>query len=801
MFLKFIVFILILTSLNSLKSAVISGNLTEENSGEVIIGASVAIHKFTDLEDTTKVTIINNKKIESTPSKGAFSNQYGFYSISNITEGKYAVIVRSIGYEIYFKEIEVKQENLRINIELQISRLTTGEVQVFADKDFSPTAKISSVEISPTMISKLPQFGSEVDVFRTLQLLPGVASASEISSGLYVRGGSPDQNLVLLDEVIIYNPSHMAGFLSTFNSDALRDIKLIKGAFPAEYGGRLSSVIDMYMNEGTKEKISGKGGVSLISSKLTLEGPITDKSTFMVSGRRFYFDGLMALLPADNMPNYYFYDLNGKVNYKIDENNTLYASTYLGRDVFNFKENYGFDKTNYENGINFNWGNKTFNIRWKHLFSPTLFTNFSLIYTNYNSQFKIWDKRFEEGKLLNEFSFSTLSEIEDFTLKGKAEYFGLDNHLIKFGVEATNHFFTSIASDIFIDDNLKDLIGERKISALDAAVFVQDEWNITDKFSTNIGARLYYFQQGDYLRAEPRLSFAYKLNDNITFVAAGAMAHQFLHLIIRNDITLPTDLWFPSTDKVLPQRSSQVVIGTHTKLGKDKSWTLNIEGYYKDMQNLLEFRDDALFTLGIPLENQFTSGFGWAYGGELFLEKKIGKFTGWVGYTLAYTKRKFEELNNGMPFFPRYDRRNDISIATTFEINKRWEIGAAWIYATGQAFTMPTGTYQGIDLDGRSDFLFGGGFSSFGDKYQYTQRNGARLPSYHRLDLNLMYKYKWFGLPWVASFNTYNVYNRLNPFSWYIQREYDYWNDTSKKKLKQITLFPIIPTVGLSFEF
>jgi len=773
---------------------VISGNIIEKSSGEVVIGATATIYKFSESSDSSDYTLINGNKLERSPLKGAFSNQYGFYSIANVQNGKYGLVIRNIGYDIYYKEVNISDNNARIDIELTVNSVLTDEVQVYAEKDFSPTAQISSIEISPTMISKLPQFGSEVDVFRTLQLLPGVASASELSSGLYVRGGSPDQNLVLLDEVIVYNPSHMAGFLSTFNADALRDIKLIKGAMPAEYGGRLSSVIDMYMKEGTKEKVSGKGAISLISSKLTVEGPITDESTFMFSGRRFYFDLLTSLMSSGEMPQYYFYDLNGKVNVKLGENDRLYASGYFGRDVLNFDEEFSDD------GIDFGWGNRTLNLRWKHIASPVLFTNFSAIYTNYNSKLKIVE---DYGDSDDKEVFSTLSEIEDFTLKGKGEYFGIDDHLIKFGAEVTNHAFESGVNTSFNEDFENDLIGTRKINSMDAAVFIQDEWNINDRLSTNLGTRLYYFQQGNYLKFEPRISASYKLNDNISFIAAGAIANQFLHLIVRNDINLPTDLWFPSTDKVKPQQSSQVVVGTHTKFGSDNSWKLNIEGYYKDMQNLLEYKEDAQFTLGIPLEDQFTSGVGWAYGVEFFLEKKIGNFVGWVGYTYAKTQRKFEELNNGNVYYPRYDRRHDISIALTYEINEKWELGAAWVLATGQAYTMPTGAYQGLGVNGNNYIDENGQY--WGGKYQYSDRNGQRLPNYHRLDLNLMYKYEWFGLPWVLSINTYNTYNRQNPFAWYIGNDYKYdpntGQETNTKKLKQITLFPIIPTIGFSFEF
>ena len=785
-----ILLILILVFAYSLKSAVISGNINDKNSGEVIIGSSVTLHQTTDSQDSSIYTLYQNTKILNTPFKGAYSNQYGFYSIPNVPAGKYAIIVRSIGYESYFKFIEVNNDNTRLNFELNVSSVLTDEVTVFADKEFTPTTNISRVEISPTYVNKMPQIFSETDVFRTLQLLPGVATSSEISSGLYIRGGSPDQNLVLLDEVIVYNPSHMAGFLSTFNADALNDIKLIKGAFPAEYGGRLSSVIDMYMKEGTKEKISGKGAISIISSKLTLEGPITDESTFMISGRRFYFDLLTQALPSEGMPQYYFYDLNGKVNLKLGENDRLYISGYFGRDVMDLSTN---EQGSSNDGSNFNWGNKTLNLRWKHIVNPSLFTNFSFIYTNYNSEFLLKSQINDQQ---NYEMFKSVSGIEDFTLKGKSEYYGIDDHLIKFGFEFTNHTFNSGAfSDLFTDDIFSDILKPRTINSLDFAVYAQDEWKITENFSTNIGSRLYYFKQGNYLKLEPRLSASYKLNDRLTLIGAGSIANQFLHLIVRNDINLPTDLWFPSTSKVKPSYSSQAVLGLHTKLLKDRSLTFNIETYYKDMQNLLEYNDNAMFTLGTPLEEQFTKGFGWSYGVEFFLEKKIGSFTGWIGYTLALTKRKFAELNYGKSFYPRYDRRHDLKITTTFEISDRWELGASFVYATGQAYTMPTGVYAGVDMNGYNSF--GNYFNSV---YQYTDRNGFRLPSYHRLDLNLMYKYKWFGLPWVASINVYNVYNQKNPFAWYIDNEYT--NDGKyKKKLVQTTLFPIIPSVGLSFEF
>ncbi len=600
--------------------------------------------------------------------------------------------------------------------------------------------------------------------------------ASELSSGLYIRGGSPDQNLVLLDDVIVYNPTHLAGFLSSFNSDALRDVKLIKGAFPAEYGGRLSSVIDLTMKEGTKEKLSGAGAISLISSKLTLEGPINENSSFMVSGRRMYLDLIQALATSsdEEMPEYYFYDLNAKVNYKISEKDRLFASGYFARDVFGFDDNY--------EDFEIFWGNRTGNLRWMHIFNPKLFSNFSLIYTNYEFQTNLSDRGDSEN------NYNSLSQIADIMLRGNIEYFLNNNHTIKAGAEITNHNFEVRASMNFSEADF-DFVNTGNLNTLDMAFYVQDEWKI-GKFRNNFGARAYYFQEGDYFDIEPRLSSVYKYNDNLSFKASFDIAHQYVHLVTRNDINLPTDLWFPSTAEIKPQKSMQGVIGIE-KTFLNGEYLLSVEGYYKNMENLIEFKDDATFNFGMPTTEQFTFGTGRAYGMEVFFNRRIGNLTGWVGYTLAWTDRKFPELNDGKRFSPRYDRRHDISIAATYNISDGWEVGAAWVFGTGQAFTVPDGSYYMTDA---TDFVSR-------QKYHYSDRNGFRLPPYHRLDLNLMRKFDWFGLPFEFSINIYNLYNRKNPFTWYIGEDVNSQTGDYEKNVTQVTLFPIIPTFGLRFEF
>ncbi len=755
---------------NSYSKASIAGTITEAKSGEYVIGITVMLYPA----DSTA---------GAKPLRGAVTNKFGFYSLPGIEDGAYKLVVSGIGYEKYEKTISVQgTKDLKYNISLITKDVTTEDVVVEGERISKPTANIGKVEINPIVIGKLPSLG-EVDVFRALQLLPGIKQSTELSSGLYVRGGSPDQNLTLLDGVIVYNPSHLGGFLSTFNSEALRDIRLIKGAFPAEYGGRLSSVLDMTMKEGTKERITGSGGISLINAKLLIEGPIGDDITFMVSGRRMYLDILtsLAFSDDDDVPGYYFYDLNAKINYKISENDRVFASGFFGRDVLETPEE--------ENdGVSIYWGNKTGNLRWMHIVSPTMFTNFSLIYTDYS-----FDTELEEKQLKR--TFDIFSGIEDVTLRADMQYFPVQQHTIKAGVEMTWHKFRSYAVTDFLGDENNNL-PENIINAVDAALFLQDEWQITPELSSNIGCRLYYFENGNYLNLEPRISASYAIGEDISVNAAFAVANQYLHLLVRNDITLPTDLWFPSTKDVLPSRSYQGSAGMETRLFGGE-YLLTAEIYYKDMKNILEYRDGADFNFGVPLEEQFVGGNGEAYGFEVFLNKRIGSFTGWIGYTLSWTKRHFAELNGGKWFFPRYDRRHDISVVMTYKMSDSWELSAAWVYGTGQAYTMPTGTYLLDDISIEN----GNGYYE-NEHYQYTDRNGFRLPPYHRLDVNFMHNFEWFGKPFQFYVSIYNIYSRKNPFAWYIGYDWDNWDgESARKVLKQISLFPIIPTFGLNFKF
>lgn len=759
--------------------ATISGIVTEQISGEVVIATSVLLYR-----DSVPSAPMR-------PYRGASTNKFGFYSIANVPAGAYVLVVRALGYQQVQHSVSIADTatTVRVNLQLYNDDIHIGEVTVEGSREQSATPPISVVDIKPDFINQMPSLGGEKDVFRVLQLLPGVKAASEISSGLYIRGGSPDQNLVLLDGVIVYNPSHLGGFLSTFNSDALLDIRLHKGAFPAEYGGRLSSVIDMTMREGTKEKVKGSGGISLISSRLTVEGPLNDDATFMLSGRRMYLDLLIPLVDGNGeAPRYYFYDFNAKLNSKLSENDRLFVSGYFGRDVL-FSPNSDSFK---DDQFDISWGNATANLRWMHIVSSSLFTNFSFIYTKYKFGTSLKEN--------NNSNFEVFSGIQDLMLRGEAQYFPNEEHIVKMGIEGTLHTFRVGAETNAANRDLDGVqINTNNISSLDASLYAQDEWKITPQLSSNLGARLYYFDKGSYIRFEPRVSASYELAEGMHIKGAFAAANQFLHLIVRNDISLPTDLWFPSTETVQPASSMQGVLGFSTLL-LENEYLLTAEAYYKTMNNLYEYKDNAAFAFGAPLDSQFTTGTGVAYGLELFLNKRLGSFTGWVGYTLAWTERTFSELNGGKAFPPRYDRRHDISLVLTYKLGESWELGASWVYGTGQAYTVPSGQYTFQPING-SDA--GNNFSSSYTRNDYTERNAYRLPAFHKLDLNFMHKFSWFGLPWELSLNIYNAYNHKNTFAQTIGYDNSSFSSEGypKKVVKRITLFPFLPTIGLSFKF
>lgn len=727
--------------------SIISGTVQEDGTGEAVIGANVLLVGT---------------------GKGAATNRYGYFAIAGLEPGEYTLRISAVGYQTDARTLTLGTgDEIRLRIDLRSSVIELGEVSIEADRQEQEARRISAVDVPIEQILRLPSLGGEVDLFRALQLLPGVQESSELSSGLYIRGGSPDQNLVLLDRMVLYNPSHLGGFLSTFNADAINNVTLIKGAMPAEYGGRLSSVVDVTMREGARDRMHGAGGISMIDSRLTLDGPLSEDVTFMISGRRVYLDWLVDLMTDEAALNYYFYDLVAKSNIRLGENDRLFFSGFFGRDVMGEPGDVDDDD------FSISWGNSAGNLRWTHMFGSKLFTNVSAVISDYrfSSELEEWDNS----------RFKTVSGILDYSLRGEAEYFHSAEHTVTAGLEMTLHTFTSEASadeEEFFD--FESYLPTHR--GTEVSLFMQDEWKMSERLSAQLGGRAFYFDRGPYFRLEPRLAAFFTLHNEVTLKAAFIGANQFLHLVSRNDLALPTDMWFPSTATLAPSYSLQYVLGASRDF-VDGMYSVAVEGYYKTMNNLLEFRDNAYFSIFAPLENELTRGDGRGYGVELFLQKRKGSFTGWVGYTLAWTDRTFPELNDGKTFPPRYDRRHDVSVVLNYRLGARWEFTATWVYGTGQAFTFPVAQYQ-VNMSDPVALL-------------YSERNGYRMPSYHRLDLNFSHSFKWFDWDWKASINLYNTYSRMNPFSQYL--DYD-WLD-QRWKLKQLTLFPLLPTFGLSFEF
>ncbi len=748
------------------KEVKISGLITDASTGEALIRTNILLYKDT-------------LSLDNPPFRGAVTNQFGFYVIPDIPPGDYFLIARYIGYKTVVRELKVdgSKTTFSFNIELEPEDIKLEEVIVKGERKKTPD--ISTVDISPDILKKLPSLSGEVDLFRALQMLPGVATVSEISNGLYVRGGSPDQTLTMVDGIIIYNPSHLGNFASTFNSDAIKDVKLIKGAFPAEYGGRLSSILDVKLRSGTKE--SNKGIISLgaVNSHATFEGPLGENATYMISGRKMYYDLYQQHFDeSSTIPRYNFYDINGKVTGNLSEQSVLFASGMYSQDnVYSSAA----EKTSYD----ISWKNFAAGLNWIQINSNSIFTNSLVSYVDYSFKTMVTDS-LTPGTLSNYFSSSNL---KDFDVRQNVEIHWNEDNTSKMGFDLAFHNYHLLYSDVYNPLIETDPFAGFDLNSLEGSLYLQNESHITKDLFANIGGRVYYFDKQKYLSFEPRVSADYSPFSKFRIKAAFAIAHQFLHLIVRNDIALPTDLWYPSTKNITPGKSIQYVGGFDYTL---TDYYFSIEGYYKRLKNLYEFRNDpTLNPRSNNIDDQFVQGEGEAYGVEFFINRTIGTFTGWIGYTLSWTREKFDELNAGKIFYPRYDRRHDVSVVLTYEPDDTWTFGATWVYASGQGFTLPIGQYvfNGTGLD-----------ESSGIKYNFTERNGYKLPAYHKLDLSASYKFIWTGLKWEAFLNIYNVYNRDNAFARYVTYEK---NAAGKDvpKLKQVSLFPVIPMAGIKLEF
>jgi hypothetical protein len=767
--LLFAVTLLALPVLLLAQSMTISGYVSEKKSAERIIGG---------------IVFAPQKGI------GTATNAFGFYSIT-IPHATDSVKLRVsyVGYAA--QEFTLAPgANRSLNIEMEPEN-EMKEVVVTAEKDELQTrTQMSSIDLPINTIKALPAFLGEADIMKAIQLLPGIQGGSEGSTGIYVRGGGPDQNLILLDGVPVYNASHIFGFMSVFNADAVKSVEVIKGGFPARYGGRLSSVIDINMKEGDKNKIHGEGGIGLVASRLMLEGPIQKgKSSFMVSGRRTYIDFIMRPIikksTDDNLTTgYYFYDLNAKLNFKLTEKDHLYISGYFGNDKFysNLKED-GVDNLSSKNDLK--WGNITAVARWNHQFSHKLFGNLTTYYSRYRFIISSQQKEnFSQGAG-NSFLLQYNSGIDDKTIKYDLDYLPGGNHYIKTGVSYIAHRYSPGALQTRITElNLAadTTLGNKEIGAGEMDAYIEDDIRLTDKLKANIGLHWTGFWVRDemYNALQPRIALRYLITDRLSAKASFVQMNQFINLLTNTTVGLPTDLWVPVTDRAPMQTSYQGAAGLaythHTGI------EMSVEGYYKTMENVLEYKEGAsFFNTTSGWEDKIEIGQGKSYGAELFLQKQKGRFTGMMGYTLSYTTRQFDNLNNGEEFSYRYDRRHDFKIAGIYNLSKRIELSAEWVYGTGNAITMPLAIYQGQD-DNVVEV--------------YGSRNGYRMRPYHRGDVSIKFtkEKKRYTRAWVLA--CYNVYNRQNPF--YIQRDTD---AAGKTVFKQVSLFPVIPSISYQFKF
>ncbi|QBA20951.1 TonB-dependent receptor [Chryseobacterium indologenes] len=748
----------------------VSGTVKDKKNGELLIGVSV--------------------KVSEDPSINVVANEYGFYSLS-LPEGNYTLIISYPGYQDFEQKINVDQ-----NIKLDLPLLPSESVEKAIDevvitgikKDKNLTsAQMGAETLSIKNIEKLPVLFGEKDVMKTIQLLPGIKSNGEGSSGFSVRGGATDQNLILLDEAPVYNASHLLGFFSTFNSDALKDASIIKGNSPAQYGGRLSSVLDVKMKDGNNKDYNVNGGIGLISSRLSVEGPIQkEKSSFIVSGRRTYADLFLKANKDYKDNKLYFYDLNLKANYQINENNRIYLSGYFGRDVLGLGDTFNTD-----------WGNTTATLRWNSIISSKLFSNTSFIYSNYD--YKISLKN-------DDTVFDLNSKIRDWNLKQDFTWFAGNKHSVRFGLQSIYHTLTpSSASGTTVSS-----FARNPRYSWENAVYINDDYKATEKLTINYGARLSMFSVlgGDtfntyengvltdskflekgkfgktYVNIEPRISANYRINEVSSVKGGYSRNTQNLHLLSNSNSGNPTDQWIGSSYTVKPEIADQISLG-YSRNFNNNNYELNAEVYYKDMKNQIDFKNGAQigFDTGADVESELLFGKGRAYGLELIAKKKSGKLTGWISYTLSKTERKINGINNNEWYNARMDKTHDLSVVATYQLNPKWSFSGLFVYSTGNAVTFPTGKYE---LNGQTVF-------------QYSNRNADRMPAYHRMDLSATYEpssNKRFRGSWT--FGIYNLYGRENAYTINFEDNPDRPGTT---RAMQTSLFRWVPNITYNFKF
>lgn len=766
----------------SQKKVTLSGYIRDSLSRETLIGATIQVKEAV---------------------KGVGSNQYGFFSIS-LDPGKYTLLVSSVGYlplEITLDLLEDVQANFSL---LSRSNLSQEIIITSKKRDANvKSAQMGQIDLSMAKMKSLPVVFGEADPLKTLQLFPGVRNAGEGNSGLYVRGGGPDQNLILLDEAVVYNTGHLFGFFSIFNGDAIKNTTLVKGGMQAQYGGRLSSVLDVSMKDGNMQSYQVEGGIGSISSRLSIQGPVKkDKASFIITGRRTYIDALVKPFISKQSQfygsGYYFYDLNTKFNYRFSNKDRLFISGYFGRDVFDFKNN------RRQFNVSIPWGNATMTARWNHVFNKKLFLNTTAVYNDYD---------FSLSALQNNFNFTLQSGIRDANFKADLDHYLDTEHKLKYGLAYTFHRFSPSVVSGRQDSMAFNPNNAQLKYARETAAYVQDEWDVSDALKINYGLRWSGFQQVGpftnyqtdangsrldstvykagspvkfYHGLEPRVTLRYAMNEETSLKASVTRNRQYIHLVSNAGTTLPTDVWVPSTLRVNPQLSWQYAAGIFKNFN-DNQFETSIEVYYKSMNNQIEYREGYTPSIRDP-EEEFVFGKGWSYGSEFFINKTKGKFTGWIGYSLSWSWRKFPELNNGIKYPAKFDRRHDLSVVGIYELNKNWKFSGVFVYATGNATSLPEKFYlvEGVLTQ------------------QYSRINQYRLAPYHRLDLSATYtpspkKGKKPKGTW--SFSVYNVYSRQNPYFLYFDQQGSAFAGTLAVQAKQVSLFPVLPSVTYNFKF
>ena len=790
--LRLLFVVLLLSQAIMAQKVVLSGVITDANSGEQITGAYII------LTDTVN---------PSNP-QGCVSNKAGFYSVS-VSPGNYRLSVSFMGFQEVRQDISL-QRNSVMNFAMEPAAILTDEVVVTGQQEDHNVSSVDvgKMDIKVQTIKKMPAFLGEADVIKTVQLMPGFSSGGEGNSGLYVRGGAADQNLVLLDEATIYNASHLFGFFSVFNTDAVRNVEVYKSGMPAYYGGRLSSIIDVTQKEGNMKKYEFDGSVGLLFSKFTLQGPIKkDTCSFIISGRRTYVDLLIQpFIPKDHQMKgvkFYFYDLNAKFNVVINDKHRLYFGAYYGRDRYGYKSKSGSTQ------INFIWANAMASARWNYIISPRLFLNTIFTFSHYD---------FSTLMSMDVYKFELMSGLEEYTLKSELTYLPSPSHNLRFGVHYLFHVMRPNVYDVDAGEQANlSLPTTAPLYAHELGIYASDEWDIAKWLKVNVGLRYSHFEHvgpftryiiderdmitdsivyrpgqriKQYNRVEPRLNMRFQVAKYTSIKASATLNYQYLHQIPMSTISLPVDVWMPSTELLKPQTCVQVSLGVYQNFYKNM-FEAYIDGYYKKMYNLAEYRDGLAFSsLMINPDQMYTFGEGYSTGVEFFFRKSKGRFTGFVGYTLSYTIRNFEELNNGEPFYAKYDRRHDVSINLSYEIlRNKLTASVVWVYATGNAMTVPLGFY-----------LFNGSMVQ-----EYSRRNEYRMAPYHRLDISVDWfiaKRKHFETS--LNFSIYNVYNRKNPFFIFYetQTNVDVSQGTFELETKayQMSLVPIMPSITWNFK-